>query len=275
MNVNKARVQMTNSFEHKIIHYHHKGIESGTDTLIVEEPLSIRIQGNPYALVMRTPGEEIPHAAGFCLAEGIVDSPDDIANLGVCEDSHHNVVTVTLHESRRNRVPEYMDRRGYISQTSCGICGKEVISDLYQSIKPVSDGMVFNWPKVRAQLNALSTHQPMRKRTVAAHAAAIYNNEYEMISVAEDVGRHNALDKAVGKLFLDRELDQAAFLVLSSRISYEMVQKAARARIPVIIAKSRPTSLAVELASRLNLTLTCPDGKSGIVVYCGEHRYIS
>ncbi len=115
---------MENSIEHKITHWHHGGIESSVDTLISEEPLSIRIQGNPYAIVMRTPGEEIPHAAGFCLAEGIVDSPNDIATLGVCEESHHNVVTVTLIEARRDRVPEYLDRRGYISQTSCGICGK-------------------------------------------------------------------------------------------------------------------------------------------------------
>lgn len=222
---------------------------------------------------MRTPGEEIPHAAGFCLAEGIVDSPEDIATLAVCEESHHNVVTVTLHESRRHKVPEYMERRGYISQTSCGICGKEVISDLYQSIQPVPNGMVLSWEKTRHQLNALSAHQPIRDKTRAAHAAAIFNKDYQLLSVAEDVGRHNALDKAVGKLFLDRQLDQAALLVLSSRISYEMVQKAARARIAVIIAKSRPTSLAVELASRLNLTLASPAGKAGLFIYCGEHRF--
>ncbi len=94
-----------------------------------------------------------------------------------------------------------------------------------------------------------------------------------MLSVAEDVGRHNALDKAVGKLFLDYKLDQAALLVLSSRISYEMVQKAARARIPVVIAKSRPTFLAVELASKLNLTLASPAGETGLYIYTGEHRF--
>lgn len=264
---------MENSFKHQIIHRHQGGIESVTDTLISEEPLSIRIQGNPYAVVMRTPGEEIPHAAGFCLAEGIVDSPDDIANLGVCEESHHNVVTVTLKESRRHKVPEFMERRGYISQTSCGICGKEVISDLYQAIQPVPDGMVLNWARALDQLNALSDNQPIRTKTGAAHAAAIFNKDYELLSVSEDVGRHNALDKAVGKLFLDYKLDQAALLVLSSRISYEMVQKAARARIPVIIAKSRPTFLAVEIASRLNLTLANPARKSGIYIYSGEHRF--
>ena len=263
---------MENSFEYQVIHRHEGGSDTIPDSLIGEEPLSIRIQGNPYAVVMRTPGEEIPHAAGFCLAEGIVDSPDDIANIGVCEESHHNVVTVTLKDSRRDRVPEFMERRGYISQTSCGICGKEVISDLYQAIQTVPDGLVLSWAKARDQLNALSGHQPIRDKTRATHAAAVFNEAYELISVAEDVGRHNALDKAVGKLFLAHKLDQAALLVLSSRISYEMVQKTARAKIPVIIAKSRPTFLAVELAARLNLTLAGPAGKSGVFIYSGEHR---
>ncbi len=132
---------------------------------------------------------------------------------------------------------------------------------------------MLSWEKVRSQLNALSGHQPIRDKTKATHAAAIFNIDYELLSVSEDVGRHNALDKAVGKLFLDHKLDQAALLVLSSRISYEMVQKAARARIPVIIAKSRPTSLAVELASKLNLTLASPGGETGVFVYCGDHRF--
>jgi FdhD protein len=90
--------------------------------------------------------------------------------------------------------------------------------------------------------------------------------------VAEDVGRHNALDKAIGRLFLDRRLDEAVFLTLSSRISYELVQKAARARVQVILAFSRPTSLAVELASELNMTLACLADSAGLYIFCGEHR---
>ncbi len=252
----------------------HGRVDTQTASLVAEEPLSIRIQGNPYAVIMRTPGEEISHVAGFCLSEGIVDSPDDFASLAVCDESNPNVVTATLKASRRACIPEHMERRGYISQTSCGICGKEVVSELYQTIESVPDGVALAWAKVRTCLDGLSANQPIREETRGAHAAAIFGSDYQLLSVAEDVGRHNALDKAIGKLFLAHTLDQAAFLLLSSRISYEMVQKAARARIPIILAKSRPTSLAVDLANRLNLTLACPGNKSGLLVFCGEHRFI-
>jgi FdhD protein len=112
----------------------------------------------------------------------------------------------------------------------------------------------------------------MRKKTRASHAAVLYTPDLDLLSVAEDVGRHNAVDKAIGKLFLEGKLEKALLLILSSRISYELVQKAARARIPIILALSRPTSLAVELASKLNMTLACLAEDSGLYIFCGEHR---
>ena len=117
-----------------------------------------------------------------------------------------------------------------------------------------------------------SARSGLRERTSASHAAAIYNSDFRLLSVAEDVGRHNALDKAIGKLFLNRTLATASILVLSSRISFELVQNAARARIPIILAISRPTSLAVELASQLNITLAALAKKSGLYTFCNEHR---
>jgi len=240
--------------------------------LIAEEPLAIRVEGKPYVVVMRTPGDEIAQAAGLCLAEGLVELPSDIASLGVCEADNTNVVTITLTPERRKCIPDKLDRREYISQTSCGICGKEVVSELYQSLRPLVDETVFDIQEAMACLNALPEQQPLRLQTRAAHAAAIYNSELTCLCVAEDVGRHNALDKAVGKLFLDGRLSSAKLLILSSRISYELVQKAARARIPVILAFSRPTSLAVTLADSLNMTLACSDGASGLYLFCGGQR---
>lgn len=221
---------------------------------------------------MRTPGDELAHAAGFCLAEGIVDSPDDIASLACCDGEDANVVTVTLEKSRRKKITDLLDRRGFISQTSCGICGKEIVEDLYQIISPLGNAPPIDSNSARECLENLSLHQPMRQKTRASHAAAIYNADFELLSVAEDVGRHNALDKAIGKLFLKGKLETVSFVTLSSRISYELVQKAARARIPVIFAVSRPTALAVELASRLNMTLACLATESGLYIFCGEHR---
>jgi FdhD protein len=240
--------------------------------LLCEEPLSIRIQGKPYVVVMRTPGDEIPHAAGLCLAEGIVDSPEDFATLAACEGETTHVVTVTLKPPRNAMVADLVNRRTYVSQTSCGICGKEIISDLLQDIPPLRDNMVLDISKTVSHLDSLSSLQPLRQTTLASHAAALFSADFELLSLAEDVGRHNALDKAIGKLFLKGDLNRAVLTILSSRVSYELVQKAGRAKIPIILSKSRPTSLAVSLAEQLNLTLACTSKESGILVFCGKHR---
>lgn len=240
--------------------------------LLGEEPLSIRVDGEPYAVVMRTPGDELAHAAGFCLAEGIVDTPDDIATLSCCEDADRNTVTVTLSRARRNSIADLLNRRGFISQTSCGLCGKQIVKDLQQMIRPFSDNTQIDGNLALACLENLRRYQPLRAKTRASHAAALYSADFELLATAEDAGRHNAIDKAVGKLFLDRRLDQAMLGVLSSRISYELVQKAARAGIPIIFAVSRPTSLAVELAAGLNMTLACLADQSGLLIFCNEQR---
>ena len=240
--------------------------------LIQEEPLSIRVQGQPYAVVMRTPGDEPAHVAGFCLAEGIVDSPDDIATIASCEGEATNVVTLTVNPIRLTAITSVLERRGFVSQTSCGICGKELVEDLSQMVQVLPDGPPIDLEKAYHCLENLKEHQALYRKTRASHAAAIYGSNFELLSLAEDVGRHNALDKAIGKLFLKRTLHLAAVLILSSRISYELVQKAARAKIPFILAASRPTALAVELADSLNMTLASPSKGSGINVYCGSRR---
>jgi len=240
--------------------------------LIAEEPLAIRIQGKPYSVVMRTPGDEIAHAAGFCLSEGIVETPDDFSSIGFCDEIEGNVVTVTLNPSSREKAIPVLDRKGFISQTSCGICGKEIIEDLFQIVRPMDDHISFDIKTASGKLDSLSNFQPLREKTRAAHAAALYDINMELLTVAEDVGRHNALDKAIGKLFLNRRLEKAALLILSSRISFELVQKAARARIPVILAISKPTALAVELAKRLNMTLASRAKGSGLFIFCGRER---
>jgi FdhD protein len=243
--------------------------------LIGEEPLSIRVQGHPYAVVMRTPGDEMAQVAGFCLTEGIADRPADIASMGFCDGEDSNVVAVTLRENRRRDIASILDRRGFISQTSCGICGKEVLEDLRQRIPAVRRRNVrIDGLQAIRFLEHLADHQPLRNRTRAAHAAAIHASDGTLLSVAEDVGRHNALDKAIGRLFLDGRLGEAAAVVLSSRLSYELVQKSARARIPVLLSLSRPTSLAVELAETLHLTVACLAKGSGLFVFCGDQRIL-
>ena len=251
--------------------------EGNTETstqleLIREEPLSIRVQGKPYAVVMRTPGDEPAHVAGFGLAEGILDSPDDIATIASCEGEATNVVTLTVAPHRLKSITGVLERRGFVSQTSCGICGKEIVEDLSQIVEPLPQGPPIDLEKALQSLGTLKRLQTLYQQSRASHAAALYTPDFELLSLAEDVGRHNALDKAIGKLFLERRLDRAGVLILSSRVSYEMVQKAARAKIPFILAASYPTALALELAQSLNMTLASPSKESGINVFCGHQR---
>lgn len=263
---------MGTSSKHPILHWDNNLSTPSDHKLIPEEPLSIHVEGKPYSVIMRTPGDELAHAAGFCLAEGIVDTLNDINTLSFCDDMDSNVVTITLEESRKEKISDLLKRRGYISQSSCGICGKEIVDELYQMIQPVSDKTKVDANIAFELLESLSLHQPLREKTLASHAAALYSENFKLLSVAEDVGRHNALDKAIGKLFFDRTLHKASLLVLSSRVSYELVQKAARANIPIIFAISRPTSLAVELASNLNIALACLAQNSGLLIFSGAHR---
>jgi FdhD protein len=241
--------------------------------LLGEEPLSIRVDGKPYAVVMRTPGDEIAHAAGFSLAEGIIDSVSDSSAIALCEGETTNVVTVTLTPERRGLVAGVLDRRHYLSQSSCGICGKELVDDLFQHVRPLPPAPALPIESILAGMEAMSARQALRERTRASHAAALCDSRGVPLAVAEDIGRHNALDKAVGKALLAGELSHASMAMLSSRVSYELVQKAARAGIAVLFSVSRPTGLAVELATRLGMALACLAPGSGIYVFCGRSRF--
>jgi FdhD protein len=241
--------------------------------LVGEEPLSIIVQGKPYAVVMRTPGEELAHAAGFCLAEGIVDGPDDLHHIDFCKKDASNAVAVALTQARQALVADRLERRSFLSQTSCGICGKEVIQDLLQVVRPFEEDDFCVTPAGVVQcVQSLCARQAMHRTTKASHAASLFDAECRLLSVGEDVGRHNAVDKAVGQLFLMDELPQARIILVSSRVSFEMVQKAARARIPMLLALSHPTALAVELAETLRMTVITVRGNTRLTVYCGGQR---
>ncbi len=221
---------------------------------------------------MRTPGNEIWHAAGFCLGEGLVSRPEDIRTIGYDVDLDSNVIDVWLTAERRKKIGHLLKRKSFVSQTSCGICGKEMLRDIQSSVQPAPDGFKLSLDRAVACISALSKNQKFYQRTRGSHAALLFGADGETLAFAEDVGRHNGLDKAVGKAFLDQTLARARILVLSSRISYELVQKAARARIPVIISNSRPTALAATMGKSLNMTLAFPAGENQIMVVCGEHR---
>jgi FdhD protein len=243
--------------------------------LIGEEPLLFRIQGNPYAVVMRTPGDEIFHAAGFCLAEGIADTADDFTGIGYCKDLDSNVIEIRLKPERIDKIQPILARRGFVSQTGCGICGKQMIQDFQQTLAALQSEVAVTPTALLSCINKLVEHQQYYARTKGSHAALLLDQSLEPICFAEDVGRHNALDKAIGNALLNRSLSRAAVLVLSSRISYELIQKAARAQVPVIISNSRPTALAARMGKALNMTLAFPSKDACLTVVCGRQRIVT
>jgi len=165
-----------------------------------------------------------------------------------------------------------LERGGFLSQTSCGICGREMIEDLTDNLKAVDGESGISYKQVLECVNKFFRHQEYYTRTRGTHAVMLFDSGLDIIVKAEDVGRHNAMDKSIGALFLGHRLSDVFLAVVSSRISFEIIQKAARASIPILISISHPTSMAVELGLKLNMTLVCMDKKSGFIVPCGEKR---
>ena len=238
--------------------------------LLCEEPLAIQVQGGLYAVVIRTPGEEIAHAAGFTLAEGIVRHPADIERIAHCDVEASDVVSLTLTAERHAQIADLLHGHGGL-RAACG-SGRRWIQDVLRRVAPLEDPASIPVAGVAECIRALCDRQSLRRATRASHACALYDADLRLLALSEDVGRHNAVDKAVGQLFLRAELSRALVMLVSSRISYELVVKAARARIPIILALSHPTASAVELGAKLNMTLATIREHARVRVHRGGHR---
>jgi FdhD protein len=238
---------------------------------LCEEPLAIEVQGDLYAVVIRTPGEEIAHAAGFALAEGIVGRPRDLERIAHCDVEASDVVSLTLTAQRHAQVADLLHCRGGLDRAAPG-SGGQWIEDVLRRVTPLEDRTSISRSGIAECIRALCNQQSLRRATRASHACALYDAELHLLALGEDVGRHNAVDKAVGQLFLSNELSRAVVMLVSSRISYELVVKAARAHIPIILALSHPTASAVELGAKLNMTLATIREHAKVSVYRGGHR---
>ncbi len=232
------------------------------DALATEEPMEIRVQGPgqeaiPVAVTMRTPGGDFELAAGFLFTEGLVQGRDSVGRVSYCEDlgpeeQHYNVVTVEL---ARPFDPERL-RRNFYANSSCGICGKATLDDVEVHCQPIAPGPEVGGQVIVGLPDAILKAQRVFEQTGGLHAAGLFAPTGELLSLREDVGRHNAVDKVVGEALLAGDLPLAErILQVSGRASFEIVQKAARAGIPIVCAVSAPSSLAVEAAERLGLTL--------------------
>ncbi len=243
------------------------GAPAHDDAVAVEEPLEIRIAGDPVAITMRTPGDDGELALGFLYAEGIIDGADDVGGVAHCgrpgTEGYGNVIEVTPGAGTAlvwDRVEA--SRRGTLTTAACGVCGRRSIDDLIDLCSILPPGPPVSRTDVVRAVGAMAEAQSLFARTGGTHAAAAHATGGERLFLREDVGRHNAVDKVVGALLKERLVGRGAagprqpgMLVVSGRASFEIIQKAVRARIPVVASVSAPTSLAVDLAGKAGLTL--------------------
>jgi FdhD protein len=232
------------------------------DVLAAEEPMEIRVEGAgqqavAVAVTMRTPGSDFELAVGFLYTEGLISSRDEVRRVSYCEDlepeeQHYNVVTVELARPFDATVL----RRNFFASSSCGICGKATLDDVEVHCAPIGPGPEVQGDAITAMPDTLRKAQRVFEQTGGLHAAGLFAPEGKLLALREDVGRHNAVDKIVGQGLLAGDLPLSErVLQVSGRIGFEIVQKAARAGIPVITAVGAPSSLAVEAAERMGMTL--------------------
>lgn len=254
-----------------------------SDHLAVEEPLEIRLGGRRFTLTMRTPGHDEELAAGFLLAEGFISSHQELGEIrrvrqakGVPDPNALDIVLNVPAAGMRERL-----KRNFIVTSSCGVCGKTSIAALERRIEPLADG-----PRIPARTlfrlpSMMREAQRVFSATGGLHAAALFHIEanggaVRMIVLREDVGRHNAVDKAIGYALVHDLVPLAeAIMMVSGRLSFEIVQKAAAAGIPILCAVSAPSSLAVELAEEVGMTLVGFLREPNFNIYAREERIVA
>ena len=256
------------------------GLRDRPDKVVTEEPMEIRIHGlgqdaRPLAVIMRTPGHDFELAVGFCVTEGIIERADELAEVRYClgpnAEQEYNVVTVAT----RRPVDVAERTRDFVSSASCGICGKTSLDQLEVMCTPLAAGPKVSLSSLVELPDRLRQGQTVFDATGGLHGAGRFSAAGELLVVREDVGRHNAVDKLIGNAALAGLLPLSdSVLVVSGRVSFEIVQKAARAGITVLVAVSAPSSLAVATATRLGMTLVgfVRDGRAN--VYAGGERVI-
>jgi FdhD protein len=241
-----------------------RGQERGADTdrAAMEEPLEVRLHGRPFAVIMRTPGADRELAAGFLLAEQVIAGADDLGTIEYCADqavvgaaSQQNVVNVTLTDPARvERV--LADRRQVPTTSSCGLCGRRTIESLVVTIPRVETTWSMRATELLELPDRLRAAQAGFDETGGLHAAGLFTPDGGLAEYAEDVGRHNAVDKVVGRMLMREALPLSQHvLCVSGRTSFEIVQKALVAGIPIVAAVSAPSSLAIDLAQDAGVTL--------------------
>jgi FdhD protein len=234
--------------------------DAQVDRAATEEPLEIRLHDRPFAVIMRTPGADTELAAGFLLAERVIRSADDLGTIKHCvsaEVAAENIVNVTLANGSADALDRLLaDRRQVTTNSSCGLCGRRTIESLAADVAPITAAWTIAAATISTLPERLRERQAVFDDTGGLHAAGLFARGGELVDVAEDVGRHNAVDKIVGRMLMRNALPLSNHvLCVTGRTSFEIVQKAIFAGVAIVAAVSAPSSLAIELAEEYGVTL--------------------
>lgn len=251
------------------------------ERVAVEEPMEVRVNGAPFAVIMRTPGADRDLACGFLLAEDVVHGADEIGLVEYCLDAddegRNNVLNVTVLGDAVRRLDDRLSNRRQVMMTaSCGLCGRRTIESLRSRVATVDGDWTVPASVVASMPGTLREVQKVFEATGGLHAAGLFDLEGHLLWMAEDVGRHNAVDKIAGRMLLEQRLPLSrTMLQVSGRTSFELVQKALLAGIPLIAAVSAPSSLAIDLAREAGITLCGFVRGETFNVYAHEDRVIT
>lgn len=226
------------------------------DTLTVEEILNMSINEKAYSMTMRTPGDEEALVRGLLLTENIYNKIGDHIPFHINEINEKGIIThININIPQEDILEGIQQQRNLVSVSSCGMCGKNEMELQMSAINHTSEDLIIHAEKIHTLFEKMQKTQSQFIQSGGSHAAAIFDKNYQILSIGEDIGRHNAVDKAIGKLLLSNTLSQAHCLTVSGRVSYEIVSKCFRANIPFLASVSAPSSLAVDYANISNITL--------------------
>lgn len=245
-------------------------VERVTDYVAEERPVALHYYRLPYVVMLASPTDLEDFGVGFTLSEGIVDSADEIRGVELVRDGEGLAVHLNITGERLSRILQR--QRNLTGRTGCGLCGVESMDEAIRHPAPVREGVRVTSAEIHAELARLHTQQPLNLRTGSVHAAAWALPGKGIQLVREDVGRHNALDKVIGALVRSKTDSSAGYLIITSRASYEMVQKAATVGVSLVVAVSAPTALAIDLAVETGVTLIGFARADRHVVYAHPQR---